>query len=301
MNRAAFLLLLGTTGCQCAGGQEAAPETQSPAKAPEPTWPALADDAEQARQQIMDRVEKTKNPVVVIDLADQTLMDSGPRIYRIFLEVMYESKRKPLMDKVVRSLELERPLRSPEDYLNYLGIKEGEDLHKLVQRRLKERISSDAYLSDDEQRTGSNEYLNALHKAGAHLVYLSEHSFLRSGVGLARALRVNGYPALGARAHLMMRAMQESDEKLAYREGLATAARLGDVAAVIAKDPASLASQFPKAYSVCITPPDDPVQKGCWDSWASPSSTGTEDMGVAVDTERPPTAATEPAASDAGP
>ena len=70
-------------------------------------------------------------------------MDRLPRIQRIFTEVMYEAKRQPLMQKAMRSADHGLKLRSPEAFIEYLGITEEDPLLKLVQRRLKERLVSD--------------------------------------------------------------------------------------------------------------------------------------------------------------
>ena len=270
MTRPILLLFVLSAGCQC-GSRTKAPNTESQApQTKEVSWPALASDPDEARRQIVERLQKVEGSVVVVDLDHQVLMDRLPRLQRIFTEVMHEAKRKPLMEKAMRSADHGLKLRTPEAFLKYLGITEEDPVHKLVQRRLKERLVSDAYLSDDEQRPGSSEFLNELHRTGSHLVYLTKLDFIRSGVGIVRALRVNGYPALGARAHLMMRYEENESQEGARKQQQEAIGRLGPVAAIFSQDGKLFSDSFPKAYSVCVLGPGEAEQEGCWNRWSAP-------------------------------
>lgn len=303
MTRRLFIFVFLAAGCQC--GTPAAKQTpeSSPPPVKEASWPALDGDADKARQQILERIKKVDRGVVVVHLDDQVLMDRLPRLQRIFTEVMYEAKRKPLMEKAMRSSDHGLKLRSPEAFLKYLDIKEEDPLHKLVQRRLKERLFSDAYLSDDEQRPGSSEYLTEMYRAGAQLVYLSSLDFIRSGVGLVRALRVNGYPALGARSHLMMRYEESDSQAEASKRQEETIKRLGPVVAVFSKDGKLMKDAFPKAYGVCVLGPGAPEQEGCWSRWSPPPPTPRVEPNPGVDQEIRPLGppSDNPTPLDAGP
>ena len=266
-----FLLSVLATGCQCSAPPPA--KNAEPAKPnDEPkTWPSLSEDADEARTQILERVEKEPGTVVVIHLDDQVLMDRRPRIQRIFTEIMHEAKRQPLMEKSMRSADHGLELRSPEAFIEYLGIGAEEPLLKLVQRRLKERLVSDAYLSDDEQRPGSSEFVRDLYQKGARLVYISSLDFVRSGVGLVRALRVNGYPALGARSHLMMRYESDESPEAAGEQQVGAIRSMGPVGAIFSRDGLFMKDAFPTAYAVCILEPGaKEAQDGCWTRWSPP-------------------------------
>ncbi|MAO83990.1 MAG: hypothetical protein CMH50_08955 [Myxococcales bacterium] len=271
MTRLIFLLTFLAMGCQCGPSTTPPkPTTEEPAEQ-KVDWPALSSDPDEARKQIIERLEKEKGAVVVIHLDDQVLMDRLPRIQRIFTEVMYEAKRQPLMQKAMRSADHGLKLRSPEAFIEYLGITEEDPLLKLVQRRLKERLVSDAYLSDDEQRPGSSAFIQEIHGTGAQIVYISSLDFIRSGVGLTRALRVNGYPALGARSHLMMRYDADQSVDDASKQQLKTIESLGPVAVVFSQSGLLMKDAFPNAYSVCVLEPgsEDP-NDSCWSRWSAP-------------------------------
>ncbi|MBM65444.1 MAG: hypothetical protein CMH55_04325 [Myxococcales bacterium] len=303
MTRRLFIFVFLASGCQCGSAPVEKTSEAPPPPVKEVTWPALNGDPDKARQQILERIKKVENSVVIVHLDDQVLMDRLPRLQRIFTEVMYEAKRKPLMEKAMRSSDHGLKLRSPAAFLKYLDIKEEDPLHKLVQRRLKERLFSDAYLSDDEQRPGSSEYLTELHRSGAHLVYLSSLDFVRSGVGLVRALRVNGYPALGARAHLMMRYEESDPPAAASKAQEETITRLGPVAAIFSKDGKLLNETFPKAYGVCVLEPGTEAQEGCWSRWSPPPPAPRVEPNPGVDKEIRPLGppSENPTPLDAGP
>lgn len=256
MKRLVFTVcVVGLAGCtNCGAAPTPAPEP-SKAKA-QPVRAKLPADPIEARRALVAQAKTTPAPVVVIALDGETLFDASGRSRRIFLEVLAEAGKNELMRTVMERVEQGAPLRSQADYIRAAGI-EDEKLLDLLKRRFGERLTSDAYIPDDQPRRGGEGFLRALYEAGTTLVYIGKDDLIRSGPGWIQVLRNNSYPVLAPRAYLMLPPRPGAGDEAFQKDRLETIAGLGEVLATISvlkTDQEALAQAFPKAHQIVMQP-----------------------------------------------
>ena len=256
MKRLVFTVcVVGLAGCtNCGAAPTPAPEP-SKAKA-QPVRAKLPADPIEARRALVAQAKTTPAPVVVIALDGETLFDAAGRSRRIFLEVLAEAGKNELMRTVMERVEQGAPLRSQADYIRAAGI-EDEKLLDLLKRRFGERLTSDAYIPDDQPRRGGEGFLRALYEAGTTLVYIGKDDLIRSGPGWIQVLRNNSYPVLAPRAYLMLPPRPGAGDEAFQKDRLETIAGLGEVLAtvsVLKTDQEALSKAFPKAHQIVMQP-----------------------------------------------
>ncbi len=256
MKRLLFTVcVVGLAGCgNCGSAPKPAPE---PSKAkPQPIRAKLPADPIEARRALITQAKSTPAPVVVVALDGETLFDAAGRSRRIFLEVLAEAGKNELMRTVMERVEQGAPLRSQADYIRAAGI-DDEKLLDLLKRRFGERLTSDAYIPDDQPRRGGEAFFRALYDAGTTIVYIGKDDLIRSGPGWIQVLRNNSYPVLAPRAYLMLPARPGAGDEAFQKDRLETIAGLGEVLAtfsVLKTDQDALTKAFPKAHQIVIQP-----------------------------------------------
>jgi hypothetical protein len=118
--------------------------------------------------------------------------------------------------------------------------------------RLYDRLGASGTL--DRLAPGAVRYVNALHDAGATIVYLTGRSE-RVSRRTERTLRDVGLPLGGDRVSLMMRPESAHDVVAFKRSRLDSLARMGRVVAAFDDDPANcqlFRARFPRARSVFV-------------------------------------------------
>ena len=296
-------LVIGLSGCSGCGSKT---ETKPVQAVAQPKRAELPAEPAQARSALIEQAKTTPAPVVVIALDGETLFDASGRSRRIFLEVLAEAGKNDLMRTVMERVEQGAPLRSQADYIRAAGITD-EKLLDLLKRRFNERLTSDAYIPDDQPRRGGEGFFKALYQAGTTLVYIGKDDLIRSGPGWIQVLRNNSYPVLAPRAYLMLPPRPGAGDDAFDKDRFETIAGLGEVIAtfsVLKSDQEALAKAYPKAHGVVMQPLTKKDRPG-WvdfqlpapappvvDVEASNAATGTTSSGGAE-----PTPSTEPTGS----
>jgi hypothetical protein len=245
--------VIGLSGCGGCGAKTKVEPTKAEAQPKRAELPA---EPAQARNALIEQVKKTPAPVVVIALDGETLFDASGRSRRIFLEVLAEAGKNDLMRTVMERVEQGAPLRNQADYIRAAGISD-EKLLDLLKRRFNERLTSDAYIPDDQPRQGGEAFFRALYQAGCTLVYVGKDDLIRSGPGWIQVLRNNSYPVLAPRAYLMLPPRPGSGDEAFEKDRFETIAGLGEVVAtfsVLKADQDKLAQAYPKAHAVVMQP-----------------------------------------------
>ena len=247
--------VVGLSGCGSCGSAPAPAPEPSKVKA-QPVRAQLPDDPIKARRALIAQAKETPAPVVVVALDGETLFDAAGRSRRIFLEVLAEAGKNELMRTVMERVEQGAPLRSQADYIRAAGI-DDEKLLDLLKRRFGERLTSDAYIPDDQPRRGGEGFFRALYDAGTTIVYIGQDDLIRSGPGWIQVLRNNSYPVLAPRAYLMLPARPGAGDEAFQKDRLETIAGLGEVLAtfsVLKTDQDALTKAFPKAHQIVMQP-----------------------------------------------
>lgn len=285
------LCVLGLAGCANCGSKSTSPPEPSPAKA-QPSRVELPTEPTAARRALIAQAKVTPAPVVVVALDGETLFDAAGRSRRIFLEVLAEAGKNELMRTVMERVEQGAPLRSQADYIRAAGI-DDEKLLDLLKRRFGERLTSDAYIPDDQPRKGGEAFFRALYDAGTTIVYIGKDDLIRSGPGWIQVLRNNSYPVLAPRAYLMLPPRPGAGDDAFQKDRMETIAGLGQVIAtfsVLKSDQDALKQAFPKAHQVVMQPISKKDRKGWVDfdlppvpeaPAATPQETGAPTGGAA--------------------
>ena len=234
----------------------------------------LPEDPKAARAALIKAVSETPAPVIVIALDGETLFDASGRSRRIFMEVLAEVQENDLMRSIVERIDQGAELRDQAALLGAAGITDTR-IVELMNRRFKERLTSDSYIPDDLPRQGVSGFFNKLYEAGATLAFIGDDDLVRSGPGWVQVLRNNGLPVLAPRAYLMLPPTPSSDMGAFRKDRLETIAGLGEVIAhfqVRDVDRKALHTHFTKAYSIDMRPLDDISAPG-WSDFGAPADT----------------------------
>jgi hypothetical protein len=186
-------------------------------------------------------------PIVVFDL-DGTLFDNGPRTWQILVELAEAEGNRPLrkaLDAMPRTA-LPYLLRETLQRAGYADA-------PLLERAAtfwRARFFTDEYQRYDEPIGGALQYVDALYRAGATLVYLSGRDAPNMLVGCAASLRHHGFPVGVPRTALLLKHRFEDLDLDFKREALGFMDELGAVVATFDNEPANcnlFADRWPRA------------------------------------------------------
>lgn len=194
--------------------------TQEQAKYARQAWIAAChfhpmDEREVLREVARKAIEagKAEQPLILLDL-DSTLYEVGPRTHFILKEWMHapESREFPRVREAMEKLEPQHVGYSIRDTLQALGFTAAqiespemagafENLKKFWTRR----FFTSEYLKHDRAYAGAAEFAQALHRLGAHLIYLTGRDEPGMGDGTRTNLVRDGFPWDVPRTHLLLK------------------------------------------------------------------------------------------------
>lgn len=189
-------------------------------------------------------------PVVLFDL-DETLINSRSRAIRILKDLSKEWSasryrvERGIIEAAARddqdgrlSLTLKSyPLYS-EEILRELGVK-NKDLAASVHKKYVSLYLSNEYCATDPEIPGAASFVRSLHRAGAHVVYITGRNWPNMGECTKESLRRLGLPA-EQRATLLMKPRADIDDTEFKVKALREIASLGTVVAGFENEPANL-------------------------------------------------------------
>lgn len=161
-------------------------------------WQAGSKTPEQSKilEEVEQRVEQTKNPVVIFDL-DSTLYDNRYRSAAIWREYgLKKVEARHITSWVI------------EDYL----VKDAGLEQKWVEKNIKDlksfwakRFFSSEYLRYDKVLPGAVKYVNRLYKKGAMIVYASGRDAVNMKEGTLKFLKRDGFPLDEKRTKVLLK------------------------------------------------------------------------------------------------
>jgi hypothetical protein len=182
------------------------------------------------------RGSSQRSPVVVFDL-DGTLMDNRPRSVAILRELSARwLEHHPEAAQAIAGARPDELAYAITDSLTKLGVDHPELTAEALQF-WRDRFFRDAYLIHDVALLGAAAFANAVHEAGANLVYLTGRDLPLMGLGSWMSLRDLGFPigVVGTELVCKPEASMHDEE---FKRGVAPQlARLGEVVASFDNEP----------------------------------------------------------------
>ncbi len=194
--------------------------------------------------------------ICVFDL-DSTLLDNRPRqalILREFGAAIGEPRLAAVGPEHFDGWDLEVAMRHAG-----LPAARAAELREPARRFWRGRFFTSAYCRHDVPVRGSVEYVSAVRRAGAEVVYLTgRHVAMRAGT--LASLRSAGFPVPERRAvHLLLKPKQDLHDDLWKERACARVAALGHVVAAFDNEPAHInryRQTFPDAICVHLETDD---------------------------------------------
>ena len=170
-------------------------------------------------RQILVKFDSLQNQgqksLAVFDL-DSTLFDVSPRLQRILLDFAADVQNQKNFPEQIRLFEGIRTQRTDWGIKNALeraGLAEhGEEFQHAVRDFWHQRFFANEYLEFDLPYEGAVEYVNAVAKTGADIVYLTGRDVARMGGGSASTLQRWGFPLDGIQSTLVLKPQKEMDD-----------------------------------------------------------------------------------------
>jgi hypothetical protein len=201
-------------------------------------------------------LERGRLPIVVFDL-DSTLFSTGPRNLRILRE--FAESRPDLDPEIVAriaALDADEMGWSVAADLRRLGVSDAGVLSGL-RAFWSRRFFTDEYVLDDTPVPGAASYVEACHRRGALVYYLTGRHDGGMGVGTVRALTDHGFPTPASRCVLHLKPSFDVDDRTFKEDALADIrAHGGSVVATFENEPGNanrFAEAFPEALHFWLT------------------------------------------------
>jgi len=210
------------------------------------------------------RASSGPRPVLVFDL-DGTLMDNRPRVVAILHELgeAWRSKHPEAAERCRRATP-EDIVYGFADNMRRLGVTE-EELHDAGFTFWKERFFTDDHQRHDVAVAGAREFVQAVWKAGAVVVYLTGRDLPNMALGAFASLRDLGFPIGRVGTELVVKPSFEQPDGEFKQAVAPELARLGEVVAVFDNEPINcnvLLEAHPRSVSVFLDTqhaPDPPA------------------------------------------
>ena len=207
-----------------------------------------------------DLTRREVSSVVIFDL-DGTLLDNRPRTYYIMREAAELLDDTPqLRAAMTRVLDLDTIHYSLEETLRGMGV-DDESEHVLVIEEWKKRFFTDRYQRFDVPHAGARRFVDAVHRAGATVIYLTGRDRERMLVGMIDSLRQYGFPVGIVGTMTITKADMNQDDETFKKETLDYLKRLGTVVATFENEPGNanlLQAQFPAADNFLLATQHSP-------------------------------------------
>lgn len=177
-------------------------------------------------------------PVCVFDL-DGTLMDNRPRTVAILREYSpLAANTDPTLGERLSHVAVDELSYLLSDTLHGLGIHTTQ-LERDLASFWRERFFSDGYLKHDVALRGAVSFVEACHKAGATIVYLTGRDLPLMGLGTFQSLRDLGFPIGVPGTELVLKPDASMPDE-AYKRFMAPVlVRVGPVVAHFDNEPAN--------------------------------------------------------------
>ncbi|WP_413612544.1 HAD family hydrolase [Bdellovibrio sp. HCB-110] len=163
---------------------------------------------------IQDLTKQGKKSLVVFDL-DSTLFDVSPRVERILLDFAaspLNQKRFPEQVALFKNIKTLRTDWGIQGALQRAGL-DGHhpEFQEAVREYWQKHFFSNHYLQFDSLYDGALEFVEAVDKAGAEIVYLTGRDVERMGIGSKEILQQWGFP-LHEKATLVLKPHRSMDD-----------------------------------------------------------------------------------------
>ena len=192
-------------------------------------------------------------PVVVFDL-DATLFDNRMRTLMILRAWATQPKQLgTAVAKKVLSLRLDQIEYLFADALAKVGVTDKATLDAIGAFWL-DRFFTE-WAVHDQVTPGGVEYVQALHKAGAFVVYLTGRDAPRMLTGTTQSLMISGYPIGQPRTQLIMKPHRKVDDEDFKQTVMDSLRRTGHVVAMFDNEPGNvnlMKTAFPKAHVIFL-------------------------------------------------
>lgn len=206
---------------------------------------------------IIDRCARrgTRGPAVVVFDLDGTLMDNRPRSAAILRELADRwADARPHASKALAGARAEELVYLFSESLGKLGVTDPVLVKEAVEF-WRERFFVDDYLKHDVEVPGAREFANAVHEAGATIVYLTGRDLPLMGLGSFASLRDLGFPIGVAGTELVLKPDAKMPDERFKAEVAPSLARIGEVVAAFDNEPGNcnvMLERFPRAASVLL-------------------------------------------------
>lgn len=203
-------------------------------------------------RRILDRVReaRARGPAVVVFDLDGTLMDNRPRVVAILHELAehWEARHPEAAARCARAAP-EGIVYGFIENLRRLGV-ESHALHHEGLEFWKARFFRDPHVKHDVEVRGARAYAQAVHDAGAIVVYLTGRDLPNMALGSFASLRDNGFPIGVIGTELVVKPRFETPDADFKRAVAPELARLGTVIAAFDNEPANV-NLFLEAHPEC--------------------------------------------------
>lgn len=169
--------------------------------------------------QILVKIEEIQNQglrsLVVFDI-DSTLFNVSPRVEKILLDFAAEPTHEADFPQQVQILKSIRTQGNDWGFKNALEraglVGHPPEFHQALHNYWYERFFSNEYLHHDLPYAGAVDYVNAVSKKGAEIVYLTGRDTERMGPGSVRTLQQAGFPLDDQNARLVLKPHKSLDD-----------------------------------------------------------------------------------------
>lgn len=163
-------------------------------------------------QQILETARKAKKnnqKVLAVFDIDSTLFDVSPRLEKILLEFADDPHMQKKFPEQIPLLKQIKTLGTDWGITNALervGLDgHHQDFQDSVHQWWHERFFSNEYVKYDKPYEGAVDFVKALYKAGAEVVYLTGRDIDRMGIGSPQVMKDNNFPLDEISAHLVLK------------------------------------------------------------------------------------------------
>lgn len=157
---------------------------------------------------------KRKQSLIVFDL-DSTLFDVSPRLERILLDfaaIPVNQRRFPEQIALFKDIRALRTDWGIKNALQRAGLDGNHpEFQEAVKSYWQKNFFSNHYLQFDRPYEGAIEYVQALHKAGATIAYLTGRDVERMGTGSIEVMKEWRFP-MEDRAELVLKPHRSIDD-----------------------------------------------------------------------------------------
>lgn len=158
---------------------------------------------------------QSSRPFLAVFDLDSTLFDLTLRVSTIvddFAEDPVHRAAFPDECRRLRSVEILQTDWGLEGPLSRIGLPVDGPFFHALQKHWAERFFSDDYMIHDDPLPGAVEYVQELHLAGAHIMYLSGRDIPRMAKGTEESLREHHFPLAAGSAKIVLKPHGSMDD-----------------------------------------------------------------------------------------